>query len=226
MAKLYFRYGAMGSAKTLNLLAVAHNYRQQDKKVLLIKPKLDSRFVEGEICSRAGLKTKADYLVSDKTCFFLRGKPICDRELPENFETIDLEKYADVSCILVDEAQFLSEGFIEDLHAITIKLKIPVIAYGLKINFKGYLFAGSKRLMELGDALEEIKTTCFYCENKATHNLRLIDQQPTFTGEEIKLGADEQYRAACKSCFYQFKWGATTCFKSASLEEELEEIIK
>ena len=146
MAKLYFRYGSMGSAKTLNLLAVAHNYRQQNKRVLLLKPKLDHRFTQEEICSRAGLKTKADFLVEENTIFFHRGEPICDREFTDSVKPINLDSYTDVSCILVDEAQFLSPGLIEDLHAVTIKLGIPVIAYGLKINFKSYLFSGSKKV--------------------------------------------------------------------------------
>ena len=218
MAKLYFRYGAMGSAKTLNLLAVSHNYRQQDKKTLLLKSSVDNRFGALEICSRAGLKAKSDFLLTNQTCFFSSGKPICERKYSLPLEKIDLDAYPNLSCILVDEAQFLSAGLVEDLHTITIKLKIPVIAYGLKINFQGYLFEGSKRLMELSDAIEEVKTTCFYCENKATHNLRLVDGEPTFTGEEIELGADEKYHATCKSCFYQFKWGAKACFETAALE--------
>lgn len=205
MAKLYFRFGAVGSAKTLNLLAVSHNYRQQNKKILLIKPKLDNRFGQTQITSRAGLATEADLQVSKESYFTLQNKPLYDRNVYEPSYAIALDRMLDYACILVDEAQFLTENLIEDLYTITIRCNIPVIAYGLKTNFKGYLFEGSKRLLELSDRIEEIKTTCFYCEKKATHNLKLIDDKPTFDGETIDLGADEKYKPCCKICFYQFK---------------------
>lgn len=222
VAKLYFRYGAVGSAKTLNLLAVSHNYRQQDKKILLLKPKLDDRFGSEDICSRAGLKAKADYFITKETCFYYKGEPLLKRPYFAPQERIDLDQHLDACCLLVDEAQFLSEGVIEDLHTITIKLNIPVIAYGLKVNFKGYLFEGSKRLMELSDRIEEVKTTCFYCPNKATHNLRLLDGSPVFGGEEIELGADEKYKAACKACFHQFKFKDELCSIVLSPKKSLE----
>lgn len=209
MAKLYFRFGAMGSAKTLNLLAVAHNYRQQNKKVLLLKPKMDLRFGASAIKSRAGLSCDADLLISEKSYFTLNGKVIGTRSLSQldPKEEIPLDDKLDYSCLLVDEAQFLSETLVEDLYQITIECRIPVIAYGLKTDFRNFLFEGSKRLLELADTIEEIKTTCFYCEKKATHNIRLLGEKPVFTGETVDLGADEKYRPCCKNCLYKLKKG-------------------
>ena len=134
MAKLYFRYGAMGSAKTMNLLAVAHNYEQQGKRVILIKPSIDDRFGADMIRSRTGLERKADICVA------------ADTQIP-------LDTLAGVSCILVDECQFLSEYVVHQLRNITVDLDIPVICYGLRTNFKTRLFEGAKRLMEVADAI-------------------------------------------------------------------------
>src|SRR5260221_10205694 len=132
MAKLYFRHGTVGSAKTLNLLAVAHNYRQQGKKVLLMKPDLDTRFGKKQIKSRAGLEMQADVLIANESS--LRG--------------LD---YTGVSCILVDEVQFLSAKVIEELRKIALEHDIPILCYGLRTDFKSMLFEGSARLMELAD---------------------------------------------------------------------------
>ncbi|RMG43223.1 MAG: thymidine kinase [Candidatus Dadabacteria bacterium] len=182
MAKLYFRYGAVNSAKTLNLLAVAHNYRKQGKRVLLIKPAMDIRFGEREIASRAGLTAKADLLVQANT-----------RLEPQQFQG--------VHCVLVDEAQFLSEALIEQLRDITIDLDIPVICYGLRADFKTRLFEGSKRIMELADSIEEVKTTCAFCNRKGIMNLKHINGLAVDDGPSIDLGADEKYFPACYSCY-------------------------
>ncbi|NGX56380.1 MAG: Thymidine kinase [Candidatus Anoxychlamydiales bacterium] len=182
MAKLYFRYGTVGSAKTLNLLAVAHNYRQQGKKVCLLKPKLDTRFGKDTIKSRAGLYAKADMLLEEKTI-------------------IDFKQFKDISCILVDEAQFLSVGIINQLRQITVKLKIPVICYGLRTDFRSNLFEASKRLIELSDTIEEIKCTCNFCNKKSIMNLKHVDGVATVEGPTIQLGAEEMYFPACFSCY-------------------------
>ncbi len=182
MAKLYFRHGTVGSAKTLNLLAVAHNYRQQGKKVYLIKPKMDSRFGEEKIQSRAGLFAEADFLVEEEL----------------SLEKLSLEK---VSCILVDEAQFLKKEVIEALRAIATEEDIPVICYGLRTDFKSYLFEGSKRLMELADAIEEVKATCHFCNKKSIMNLKHVNGVAVNEGPSIELGAEEKYFASCYECF-------------------------
>ncbi len=184
MAKLYFRYGAVGSAKTLNLLAVAHSYRQQNKEVLLIKPDLDTRFGKNQIRSRSGLEKEADILISPNTRF-------------------SPEELAGLHAILVDEAQFLSADFIDHLREISVKLDIPVLCYGLRTDFRSFLFEGSKRLLEIADAVEEVKTTCHFCNKKAIFNLKLIDGVPTISGPTIQLGAEELYLPACAKCYIE-----------------------
>jgi thymidine kinase len=182
MAKLYFRYGTVGSAKTLNLLAVAHSYRQQGKKILLLKPEMDTRFGKDAIRSRSGLEKEADLLITSQT-----------RLTPPQVEGLH--------CILVDEAQFLSEAFIDHLATLTRDHHVPVICYGLRSDFKTRLFEGSKRLMELADSIEEIKTTCHYCNRKAVFNLKFVNSKAVTEGPSIELGAEEKYLPACRTCY-------------------------
>lgn len=182
MAKLYFRYGAMGSAKTLNLLAVAHNYRQQKKKVLMMKPVVDDRFGHNNITSRAGLEKEANILIDANTNLLM-----CD--------------FAEINCLLVDEAQFLSAKHVDQLRMITIEEDIPVICYGLRSDFQSKLFTGSRRLMEIADTIEEIKTTCFFCNRKATMNLRHSDGRAVLEGPSVVIGADEMYYPTCYKCY-------------------------
>ncbi|MBU6446050.1 MAG: thymidine kinase, partial [Verrucomicrobia bacterium] len=174
MAKLYFRHGTVGSAKTLNLLAVAHNYRQQGKKIILMKPDLDTRFGKGSIKSRAGLSMEADVLIVDDSS--LKG--------------ID---YAGISCILVDEAQFLSGKVIEEFRRIALEHDIPVLCYGLRTDFKSRLFEGSQRLLELADSIEEVKATCHYCNRKSIMNLKHVNGLATNEGPSVELGCEEKY---------------------------------
>jgi len=182
MAKLYFRYGAVGSAKTLNLLAVAHNYQQQNKRAFIVKPKLDVRFGYEDVASRAGLTKKADLLIDEDG-------------------VIDVTVLEGIDCILVDEAQFLARSVIDQLRLIASALSIPVICYGLRTDFRGNLFEGSSRLFEIADTIEEVKTTCTYCNRKAIFNLKLVDGKPTVTGPTIELGAEEKYLPACANCY-------------------------
>ena len=178
MAKLYFRYGTMDSAKSMNLLAVAHNYRKQGKKVLLVKPRLDTRFGAAKISSRCGLEAEADVMVDEDT-------------------TLDPSDFAGLDCVLVDEAQFLAPAVIEDLRRITVDPGVPVICYGLRTDFKTKLFPGAQRLMELADRIEEVKVTCQYCAKKAICNLRFVNGTPTVVGPQIQLGTDEHYAPVC-----------------------------
>jgi thymidine kinase len=184
MAKLYFRHGTVGSAKTLNLLAVAHNYRQQGKKILLFKPDLDVRFGKANIRSRAGLEMVADILIAPET---------------------DLLKvdFTDISCILVDEVQFVSAAHINQLREITLLNQIPVICYGLRTDFKTKLFEGSLRLMELADSIEEVKATCHFCNKKSILNLRHIDGLACLDGPVVQLGTEERYYPACYNCYHE-----------------------
>lgn len=184
MAKLYFRYGTVGSAKTLNLLAVAHNYRQQGKKPFLLKPKLDDRFGSKDIKSRAGLIMEADVQVEESSDLF----------------SLALEG---VSCLLVDEVQFFSPFHIDQLREISLEYDIPVICYGLRTDFRGKLFPGSLRLLEVADSIEEVKATCFFCHKKSIMNLRLQEGEPTLLGETVELGAEEKYLPTCYKCYTQ-----------------------
>lgn len=184
MAKLYFRHGTVGSAKTLNLLAVAHNYRQQNKKVLLFKPELDIRFGKENIRSRAGLENNADVLIAPTT---------------------DLKQinYSDISCVLVDEAHFLSMDHIDQLRDIALDCGVPVICYGLRTDFRSKLFPGSMRLMEIADSIEEVKATCYFCDRKSLFNLRHLNGKATLEGPVIQLGAEERYLPVCYKCYRQ-----------------------
>jgi thymidine kinase len=168
----------MDSAKSMNLLAVAHNYRKQGKKVLLLKPRLDDRFGSDKIASRSGLEAVADFMTTD------------DEEVPA-------ELFVGVDCVLADEAQFMSPTIIEQLRRITYEPGIPVICYGLRTDFKTRLFPGSKRLMEMADRIEEVKVTCQHCGKKATFNLRLVDGVAAVEGPQVQLGADESYIPVC-----------------------------
>jgi thymidine kinase len=184
MAKLYFRYGTVGCAKTLNLLAVAHNYRQHNYNVLLIKPEIDDRFGKDTIKARAGLSSKADIIVSSTQ------------------ELIDFPNLEEISCILVDEVQFLPASVIEQFHKITCsKNSVPIICYGLRTDFRCKIFPAALKLMELADKIEEIKTVCVYCLKKAKFNLKLLDGKPTLDGPSVELGCEEKYLPVCGACY-------------------------
>jgi thymidine kinase len=184
MAKLYFRYGAVSSAKTLNLLAVAHNYRNQDKRVLIVKPALDNRFSTSQVASRAGLFAEADIVITDNT-------------------ELDFIKFEGLACILVDEAQFLDPAVVHQLRAITIEKNVPVICYGLRTDFQTKLFEGAQKLFELADSIEEVKTTCKHCNRKAVFNQRLHAGKPVNSGPQILLGADDVYQPVCAHHYYK-----------------------
>jgi thymidine kinase len=172
MAKLYFRYGAMCSSKSLNLLAVVHNYREQKKRVIVIKPRLDARFAEGAVVSRAGLSAPADLLVDADTL-------------------LDPALFTGLHCVLVDEAQFLSAYVVDQLRLLSHTCRVPVLCYGLRTDFLMRTFPGSRRLLELADTIEEVKTTCQFCNRKAVYNMRLAgDGRPTAEGAQVELGAE------------------------------------
>ena len=189
MAKLYFRYGVVGSAKTLNLLAVAHNYKQQGKKVLLVKPALDTRFAINIIGTRAGLQMPADIVIEDANSLNVYDVV---RAMPD-----------DIACILVDEVQFLPVNIIDQLHAIAHYLSkpVPVICYGLRSDFRKCAFPAATRLFELADSIEEIKTTCAFCNRKAVFNLKFLNGKPTVNGPSVELGFEEKYLPACANCY-------------------------
>jgi thymidine kinase len=184
MPKLYFRHGAVSSAKTLNLLAVAHNYRNQGKQCLLLKPEMDTRFGAENITSRAGLEKQADVLINGDTDLLA---------IPESQRNIH--------CVLVDEAQFLAVKHIEQLREITLLWNVPVICYGLRTDFRTKLFPASQRLLELADSIEEVKTTCYRCNKKAVLNLKHVNGKADVTGPAVQLGAEEKYYPTCYPCY-------------------------
>jgi len=191
MPKLYFRYGTMNSSKTANLIMTAYNYKSLGKKVCIIKPCLDSR--TEHVNSRALGDLEVDILLDEHT--------IIDKLNSE------------ISCVLVDEAQFLSERNIDNLRELT--LTTPVICYGLRTDYKSKLFVGSKRLMEIADTIEEIKTVCVNCvEKKSIINAKYILKDNTkeiiCNGDEsIDLGREEKYQSMCWKCWNEHK--ITTC---------------
>lgn len=175
----------MGSAKTLNLLAVRHNYELQGKKVLLMKPSSEDRFGAQLVRSRAGLSYEADILLEKDTVF-------------------EPEIFSGLHCVLVDEGQFLSPFVVEELRQVTYEFNVPVIAYGLRTDFSAQLFPGSQRLLELADAIEEIKTTCMFCNRKAVFNLRHDPEGNAIVdGPQVVLGADSQYSPVCHGCYVE-----------------------
>ena len=174
MAKLYFRYGAMGSSKTANAIMVQYNYHERGQNALMIKPCLDNRDGERIVGSRSGLSAPCIYM--------------------EEIDTVDLSAY---NCIIVDEAQFLKKEQVQRLVDIVDGYNIPVICYGLRADFQGNLFEGSTWLMAWADTIEEIKTVC-WCGRKATYNARVIDGKVARQGEQIVLGGNESYVALCR----------------------------
>ena len=217
MAKLYYRYGTVSSAKTLSLLAVAENYRIQGRSVLLIKPKLDTRFGLRIIRSKVGLESTADVLLSSEEGILLSAEESeassMEEDVPSSasghglsfFHLTSLEAFqhpTDLFCVLVDEAQFLSPVHIEELREIATSHGIPVICYGLRTDFRSRLFPASKRLLELADSIEEIKTTCYYCgHSKAIMSLKHVDGIASLEGPTIQLGCEETYHPACFKCY-------------------------
>jgi len=197
MAKLYFKYGVMGSSKTAQALMCRYNYIQQGFNVLLLKPAIDNRFENGspKVVSRIGLEAECVKFGRDEDLILL-----LDRE--------DQKRKVDV--VIVDECQFATKKQIEQLKDIAYGCSIPVLCYGLLTNFRTELFEGSKRLMELADSVSEIKSVC-KCGEKATVNARLLDGHVTIDGPEVQLGAEETYQSMCYGCFKKNLDGNETC---------------
>jgi len=182
MAKLYFRYGAMGASKSANALMVDYNYQERKQRAIIIKPAIDDRDGKNVVKSRVGIQKEA--LVVDNDTDILR--------------LILTEKEQEpVHCVIVDEAQFLTRDQVYQLSELVDVYDIPVIAYGLRTDFKGNLFAGSMWLLAWADTIEEIKTVCF-CSHKATMNARFYGDRVLKEGEQIQIGGNESYIALCR----------------------------
>ena len=176
MAKLYFRYGAMNSGKTANLLMVADNYINQGKKVIILKPDKDTRWnIASEVKSRAIVSSQPAVLISDTQDLLV-------------FITLQL-KENDIAAILVEEAQFLSAEQVRQLAVVVDNMNIPVLCYGLRCSYlDGQLFEGSAALLYWADTIEEIKNVCQYCTGKATKNLLRINGTPKYSGDFVVMG--------------------------------------
>lgn len=185
MAKLYFRYGAMGAGKSTMLMQVAHNYEEKGLNVLVVKSIVDTKG-EDKLVSRIGIERKVDVL--------LKNSDILSKTHSLN----------NISCILVDESQFLNKKQVEDLWYISKELDIPVICYGLKVNFKGEFFDGSKRLMELADTFDELITIC-KCGKKARFNARKVNGEYTLSGDDVLIDGTKniEYEALCGKCYLE-----------------------
>lgn len=184
MAKLYFKYGAMNSGKSIEIIKVAHNYEEQNKPVKIFTSAIDNRKGVGMVASRTGFEREAIAVTAEMNIYDVVAKS--EQKL---------------FCILIDEAQFLSKEHIIQLTQIVDELNIPVMAFGLKNDFSNHLFEGSKYLLLYADKIEEIKTICWYCHKKAIMNLRIHNGKPVYEGEQIQIGGNESYIPVCRKCY-------------------------
>ncbi len=183
MAKLYFKYGAMGSSKTANALITKFNYEERGMKVWLIKPSTDSRDGESTVRSRIGLSAEAQAIPADM-----------------NIEK-EYKKHDDCDVIIVDECQFFTEEQIDQLRNLVNDKNLPVLCFGLRTDFRTKLFPGSRRLFEVADSITEIKTIC-RCGSKAIVNARIDSKGNVLTeGEQVFLGGNDNYVAMCHRCW-------------------------
>lgn len=188
MAKLYFKYGAMGCSKTAQALITKFNYEERGMKVLLIKPAIDTRDGVDLVKSRIGLKAEA-YAV----------------DCHENLYDFYTKKHSDCNVVIVDECQFLTPEQVDQLGDIVIKLSVPVLCFGLATDFTTHLFPGSRRLFEIAESISEIKSVC-KCGAKATVNARFDDNgHVVYKGEQVVLGGNGRYTAMCRKCWLKIK---------------------
>ena len=184
MAKLYFKYGAMGSSKTAQALITKYNYEENDLNVWLIKPSADTRDGAAILRSRIGLEAQVEVI-----------PPQADV-----YERFQKTRHGHCDVIIVDECQFLTADQIDQLRAIVNDYNVPVLCFGLRTDFQTNLFPGSRRLMELADCIEEIKTMCD-CGQKATVNARINDGYIVTEGAQVVLGGNDCYIAMCHRCY-------------------------
>ena len=181
MAQLFFKYGAMNSGKSIEILKVAHNYEEQNKPVVLMTSGIDTRSGVGQVKSRIGISKEALPIFEETDIFSV-------------VQTLGYTPY----CVLIDEAQFLSARHVLDLTKIVDELKIPVMAFGLKNDFRNELFEGSKSLLLYADKIEEMKTICWFCHKKAIMYLRYVNHVPVYEGKQVQIGGNETYYPVCR----------------------------
>lgn len=193
MSKLFFRYGAMNSGKTTALLQVAHNYEERGQKVIIVKSAVDTKGNE-QVVSRLGVSRDADIVLNPKQDL----RSLLHERYPDNSDGSH-----SIDCILIDEAQFLTPDQVDQALQIAVIDLIPVLAYGIRTDFQTLSFPGSKRLMEVAHALEEMKTIC-RCGRKAIFNARLKDGEIIREGSQVMIdGSDARYEARCARCYLE-----------------------
>lgn len=185
MAQLFFRFGAMNSGKSIEILKVAHNYEEQNKTVIIMTSALDDRSGVGVVASRIGLSRPA-IAIHDDT----------------NIYDVVAEKDPNAACVLIDEAQFLKHEHVLQCAQVVDELNIPVITFGLKNDFMNQMFEGTKSLMLYADKIEEMKTICWFCRKKAIMNLRVANGRPVYEGEQIQIGGNESYYPVCRHHYF------------------------
>jgi thymidine kinase len=198
VSKLYFRYGAMNSGKSTALLQAAFNYEERHQQVLLAKPEVDTKG-ESLIVSRLGVSRAVDFTVAPTDS--MRAS------FGRQRASVLLTTGADVSCLLIDEAQFLSPAQVDDLLRIAILDGVPVLAYGIRTDFRTIAFPGSARLLEVAHSLEELKTIC-RCGRKAVFNARKVGDVFVFSGDQVAIdGVDVTYESLCGACYLEESGG-------------------
>lgn len=189
MAKLHFKYGALNSSKTANLLMTAHNYREKDSKVLLLQSSKNIRTGASKITSRVGLESDC-IVFNDNT----------------NLKELILNREVAPEVVLIDEIQFATVKQVDELVEIVDNCGITVITYGLKSTYTGDLFPATAKLFVVADKIEEIKQICMFCDKKAFMNLKVKDNKPVYSGEIISIGdvkqSKEYYIPVCRKHFY------------------------
>ena len=192
MSKLFYYYGSMASAKTLRLLSTAYNFEEKGVQIMVLKPALDTREGEGIIRSRAGLERKC--IMIDKDVNLYKAIKAYKNVLDAQLESL--------KWVIIDECQFLTEEQVDQLSDVVDFLDISVMCFGLRTDFQSRLFPGSKRLFEIADDIEEIKSTCECGENKTSINARFDENgEIIIEGSQVEIGGNERYRAICRRCW-------------------------
>jgi thymidine kinase len=186
MAKMYFYYSSMNAGKSTSLLQSSYNYKERGMNTLILAPLLDDRFGAGKVTSRIGIESEATTFASDTNLFDVISASSADQP---------------IHCVLIDEAQFLTRDQVFQLTEVTDRLSIPVLAYGLRTDFQGEPFDGSKYLLAWADTLKELKAIC-HCGTKATMVLRLDgDGNAVTEGSQVEIGGNDRYVSMCRKHF-------------------------
>ena len=192
MAKLYFRYGAMNSGKSTSLLQAAHNYEERGQRVVLIKPRVDTKGAD-QIVSRLGVTRTVDVVVEPHDNMVAL--------VAEQIDVLQGKTGERLACVLVDEAQFLTPRQVDELFIAAVQINIPILAYGIRTDFQTVAFPGSRRMLEIAHSLEELKTIC-RCGRKAVFNGRKVDATFIFDGDQVAIdGQDVTYESLCGECY-------------------------